>query len=72
MSAPKKAKPNSSHGSPFQLAFRRLLRNRAAVAGALIIVLMTLACVLLPILLGLDPNQPSHIASAKTKVIVKG
>jgi hypothetical protein len=23
-------------------------------------------------LLGLDPNQPSHIASAKTKVIVKG
>lgn len=25
-----------------------------------------------PPLLGLDPNQPSHIASAKTKVIVKG
>ncbi len=43
--------------SPFQLAFQRLLRNRAAVAGALVLVIMTSSCVLLPILLQLDPNR---------------
>jgi oligopeptide transport system permease protein len=43
--------------SPFQLAFQRLLRNRAAVAGALVIIVMSLSCVLLPILLKLDPNH---------------
>ncbi len=45
--------------SPLRLAYGRLLRNRVAVAGALLIVLMTLACVLLPALLGLDPNRTS-------------
>ena len=43
--------------SPFQLAFARLLRNRVAVAGALVIALMCLACLLLPVLLELDPNH---------------
>jgi oligopeptide transport system permease protein len=45
------------HGSPFQLAFQRLLRNRVAVAGALLIALMALACLLLPLLLQLDPDR---------------
>jgi oligopeptide transport system permease protein len=43
--------------SPFQLAFRRLLRNRVAVLGAFIIVAMSLACLLLPSALGLDPER---------------
>jgi oligopeptide transport system permease protein len=47
--------------SPFQLALRRLLRNRVAIAGALLLTLIALACVLLPVLLQLDPNltQPA-------------
>lgn len=44
-------------GSPFQLAFQRLLRNRVAVAGAVFIVLMVVACLFLPLVLGLDPNR---------------
>lgn len=43
--------------SPWKLALERLLRNRVAVAGAVVIVAMTLACLLLPALLGLDPNR---------------
>lgn len=43
--------------SPLRLAFARLLRNRVAVAGALLIVLMSLACVLLPAVLGLEPDR---------------
>jgi ABC-type dipeptide/oligopeptide/nickel transport system permease subunit len=43
--------------SPFQLALQRLLRNRMAVAGALVIALMLLACLLLPAILGLDPHR---------------
>jgi ABC-type dipeptide/oligopeptide/nickel transport system permease subunit len=47
--------------SPFHLAVQRLLRNRVAIAGALLLMLIVLACVLLPVLLGLDPShtQPS-------------
>jgi ABC-type dipeptide/oligopeptide/nickel transport system permease subunit len=45
------------HESPFQLAFRRLVRNRVAVAGAVFIALMVLSCVFLPLLLGLDPDR---------------
>ena len=45
------------HESPFQLAFRRLVRNRVAVAGTVFIVLMVLSCLLLPMLLGLDPDR---------------
>jgi len=47
--------------SPFQLAFRRLVRNRGAVAGALLLSLMTLACVLLPLLLKLDPSHTQPV-----------
>jgi len=43
--------------SPFQLALERLLRNRAAVAGAALLALIALCCVLLPILLRLDPDH---------------
>jgi oligopeptide transport system permease protein len=43
--------------SPFELAFRRLVRNRVAVAGAVVIALMVFACLLLPILLGLDADR---------------
>jgi oligopeptide transport system permease protein len=43
--------------SPFQLAWQRLLRNRVAVAGACFILLMVLACVLVPPLIGLDPER---------------
>jgi oligopeptide transport system permease protein len=46
-----------SPSSPFQLAFKRLVQNRVAVAGALVIVLMSLACVVLPPLLKLDPDH---------------
>ena len=45
------------HESPFQLALRRLVRNRVAVAGAVFIALMVLSCVFLPFLLGLDPDK---------------
>jgi ABC-type dipeptide/oligopeptide/nickel transport system permease subunit len=43
--------------SPLQLALRRLLANRVAVAGAVFLLLMVLACVALPPLLGLDPDR---------------
>jgi oligopeptide transport system permease protein len=43
-------------GSPFQLALRRLARNRVAVGGAVLITLITLSCLLLPGALGLDPE----------------
>jgi oligopeptide transport system permease protein len=42
--------------TPFQLALGRLLRNRVAVLGALLLITITLSCVLLPIVLGLDAN----------------
>ena len=48
---------NAPHLSPFQLAFRRLRQNRVAVAGAFTIVAITLACLLLPMLLHLDPDR---------------
>lgn len=44
-------------GSPFQLALRRLGRNRLAVAGALLLVGMCLSCLVLPALLGLDAER---------------
>jgi oligopeptide transport system permease protein len=42
--------------SPFQLAMQRLLRNRVAIAGALLLSAIALCCALLPVLLGLDPT----------------
>jgi len=43
--------------SPFRLALQRLLRNRVAIVGGLVLTLIAFACVLLPVLLGLDPNS---------------
>ena len=48
---------NTDLSSPFQLAFKRLVQNRVAVAGAVVMLLMALCCVLVPILLNLDPSQ---------------
>jgi len=47
--------------SPFQLAMQRLLRNRVAVLGGALLALIAFSCVVLPILLELDPNltQPA-------------
>ena len=47
--------------SPFQLAMQRLLRNRMAIAGALVLCAIALACALLPLVLKLDPviTQPA-------------
>ncbi len=47
--------------SPFQLAMGRLLRNRVAIVGGLLLTLIALGCVLLPVLFNLDPNltQPA-------------
>ena len=45
------------HSSPFQLAFARLLQNRVAVAGALVLAAMALSCLFLPLLLQLDPDR---------------
>jgi len=47
--------------SPFQLAMQRLLRNRVAILGGVLLTLITFGCVLLPVLLKLDPNltQPA-------------
>src|SRR5690606_29204642 len=42
--------------SPWQAARRRLLRNRVAMFGLGLLVFMVLSCVLVPALLGLDPN----------------
>jgi oligopeptide transport system permease protein len=46
----------SSRG-PWQLAGRRLARNRAALAGALVLLAIAAACLALPALLGLEPTR---------------
>lgn len=43
--------------SPFQLAMQRLLRNRVAIIGGILLALIALGCVLLPVLLKLDPSS---------------
>jgi oligopeptide transport system permease protein len=48
---------NAAPKSPFELALQRLLRNRVAVAGAVLLVLIALCCVLLPSVSHLDPNH---------------
>jgi oligopeptide transport system permease protein len=47
--------------SPFQLALQRLLRNRVAILGGVLLALIAFSCVLVPILFNLDPNltQPA-------------
>jgi oligopeptide transport system permease protein len=47
----------TANSSPFQLAFRRLRNNHVAIAGAFTIAAITLSCLLLPALLGLDPDR---------------
>ena len=42
--------------SPFRLAMQRLLRNRVAIIGAVLLSAIALGCVLLPVLLKLEPN----------------
>ena len=42
--------------SPFQLAVQRLLQNRVAIAGGVLLALIAASCALLPLLLALDPN----------------
>jgi len=43
--------------SPFQLAMQRLLQNRVAILGGVLLALIAFGCVFLPMLLGLDPNR---------------
>lgn len=43
--------------SPLQLALQRLLRNHLAVAGGVLISAIALSCLLLPLLLQLDPER---------------
>ena len=47
--------------SPFRLAMQRLLRNRVAILGGVLLALIAFGCVILPFLLKLDPNltQPA-------------
>ena len=48
--------PSAAQRSPFQLGMQRLLRNHFAIAGALLLFAIVLACVLLPVLFKLDPS----------------
>ena len=48
---------STAQRSPFQLGMQRLLRNRFAIAGALLLFAIVLACVLLPVLFNLDPSS---------------
>jgi oligopeptide transport system permease protein len=51
----------SSLRTPWQRARRRLQKNKAAILGLTLLVLMALACALLPPLLGLDANITSPV-----------
>jgi oligopeptide transport system permease protein len=52
------APPRAAHGiSPGRQALRRLVRNRFAVLGALLLVLVFIACFVVPTVLGLDPTS---------------
>jgi ABC-type dipeptide/oligopeptide/nickel transport system permease subunit len=42
--------------SPFQLAMQRLVRNRVAIVGGVLLTFIALACVLVPALFALDPS----------------
>jgi oligopeptide transport system permease protein len=56
MAQPKAIIPAEAGRSLTQDAWRRLRKNRLALAGGFILLLMTMACFLLPALLGLDPD----------------
>jgi oligopeptide transport system permease protein len=58
------ATPNTASSaweSPGRQALQRLAKNRFAVAGALTVTLMTLACFVLPPLFGLDPMSTNPV-----------
>ena len=44
--------------SHWELAWRRLRRNRAAILGAVIVLILVLAAIFAPLLAPHDPNQP--------------
>ena len=48
--------PERAPRTPWQRAYRRLAKNRAAMLGLALLLVMVLACALLPPLLGLDPR----------------
>jgi len=50
------------HAGPWRAAWRRLLENHVAVGGALLLALVALACLFLPLVLGLEPQltQPAN------------
>lgn len=54
--------PPSAPRTPWQRAYGRLAKNRAAMLGLALLLAMVLACALLPPILGLDPRS-THPAS---------
>jgi ABC-type dipeptide/oligopeptide/nickel transport system permease subunit len=67
--APERASQAEEHGpplppglSPGQQALRRLRRNRFAILGSCLLLLIFVACFLIPLVLGLDPTsvQPAQ------------
>lgn len=47
--------PDSHSPGPWQQAWQRLRHNRGAALGGVVLIAITAACTLLPVLLGLDP-----------------
>jgi oligopeptide transport system permease protein len=54
--------PAATGTSPWRDALKRLRRNRAAVVGGILLVVLVLACVVLPTILGLDPARQHPVA----------
>jgi oligopeptide transport system permease protein len=57
--------PAESVRGPWKDAWRRLRRNRLALAGGLVALLVVLACVFLPALLGLDEEHQDLTSGAR-------
>jgi oligopeptide transport system permease protein len=55
-SEPKASGVSGPGAGPWRQAWRRLRRNRAALAGALLLLAIALACFVLPLLVALDPT----------------
>ncbi|WP_047979549.1 oligopeptide ABC transporter permease [Ornithinibacillus contaminans] len=51
-----KSKKNSSYQSPMQLAIRRFLKNKLAIAGIVVLALITLGAIFAPLLTSHDPT----------------
>ena len=54
--------PAAAGISPWRDAFRRLRRNRAALIGGVLLLLLVVSCVAVPELLGLDPLRQDPVA----------